>query len=107
MPVDGILPLVYVQDMGPTAKLAHDASVRPEATQAMAKVLADEMLREEKEQVQKSQPGEQSAAAGTDKDGQGRGAMQQEQRQAGQGEDNAPTPEGLDPFVGKLINRKI
>ena len=107
MPVDRIMPMVYVQDMGPTAKLVHDASVRPDAAQAMAKAMADEMAREEREQVQKSQPGEQSSGISADKDGKGRGAMYQEQSQERKDEENDPAPEERDPFVGKLINRKI
>ena len=107
MPVDPIMPLVYVQDMGPTAKLAHDASVRPDAAQAMAKVMAEEMLREENKQVHKSQPGEQSSGINTEDGGGGRGGMYQERRQAQEQEDENASSESDDPFVGKFVNRKI
>jgi hypothetical protein len=107
MPVDPIMPLTYMQDMGPTAKLVHDASVRPDAAQAMAKIMAEEMLREENKQVQKSQPGEQSTAINGEGGGGGQGAMHQERRQAQEEKEDAPPSESADPFVGKLVNRKI
>jgi len=107
VPVDSIMPLVAVQDMGPTAKLVHDASVRPEAAQAMSKVIAEEMLREENKQVQKSEPGEQASGINTEDGGGGRGAMFQGRRQARKDKEDPPPSESKDPFVGKLVNRKI
>lgn len=106
MPVDPIMPLVYVQDMGPTAKLVHDSSVRPDTAQAMARIMAEEMLREETRQVQKSPPSEQSSDINTEDGGGGRGTYQ-ESRQAREDKDDALPSESGDPFVGKLVNRKI
>ena len=106
MPVDPIMPLVYVQDMGPAAKLVHDSSVRPDAAQAMAKIMAEEMLREENRQVQKSPPSEKSSDIDTEDGGGGRGTYQENSQTRKDKEDDLPSESG-DPFVGKLVNRKI
>ena len=106
MPVDPIMPQVFVQDMGPTARLVHDASVRPDVAQAMAKIMTEETLREENKQIQKSQPNEQSGDINTEDGGGGRGTYQENNQTREGNEDALPTDSG-DPFVGKLVNRKI
>ena len=107
MPIDPIMPLVYVQDMGPTAKLAHDAAIRPEVAQAMARAMAEEMLREQAKQVEKSQDTEQSTVISDEEKGSGAHDPHfQGRRQRQKDEEDAP-PQNLAPFVGKLINRKV
>ena len=107
MSVDPIMPLIYVQDMGPAAKLVHDASVRPDAAQAMTMVMHEQMLRDESKQVQKSQPGDRSFGINTEDGGGGGGGMSQDPRQARKDKEDPAAPESADPFVGKLVNRKI
>ena len=106
MPIDPIMPLVYVQDMGPTAKLAHDVAARPEMAQAAAKTAAEESAREERQQVQKTEAGDQSGGINADGGGGGGGAFADQNRKERQEEDES-SPEHSDPFVGKLVNRKV
>ena len=108
MPIDPILPLVYVQDMGPTAKLAHDVAVRPEMAQAIAKEAAEQSLREEAKQVQKTDETELSSTI-TDHDGHGGGQQSAygERHRPEEDNDEEPLPSLAEPFVGKLVNKKI
>ncbi len=108
MPIDPIMPLVYVQDMGPTAKLVHDAAVRPEAAQAMAKSMAEEMLREQSKQVQKLEENEMASGI-SDEDGGsgGKGQQQSGNRRRSEEEPDETLSQGYDPFVGKLVNKKV
>ena len=105
MPIDPIMPLVYVQDMGPTAKLAHDAAIRPEV--AMAKAMAEEMLREQTKQVEKPQDTEPSTVIADEDKGSGAQDPQHQGRRQRQKDEEDTPPQNLDPFVGKLINRKV
>jgi len=107
MTIDPILPILAVQDMGPTAKLAHDVAVRPEMAQAMAKDMAEAMLREQSKQVQKLEDTELTNSV-TDEDGRNRQGQQAPgERRRQEEDDEPPQPQLHDPFVGKLVNKKI
>lgn len=105
MTIEPIMPLVLVQDMGPTAKLAHDASVRPEAAQAMARVMAEELLREESKQVHKPEAGAQSDAI-ADENARDGAQQQFSGKRHKRQEEEEPPPAGH-PFIGKLVDKKV
>ena len=108
MSIDPILPILAVQDMGPTAKLAHDVAVRPEMAQAMAKDMAEAMLREQSKQVQRLEDPDLTSSVSTDEDGRNRQEQQaQGERRRQEEDDDPPQPQLNDPFVGKLVNKKI
>jgi hypothetical protein len=109
MPIDPVLPLVYVQDMGPTAKAAHDASLRPEIAQLALQNLAEDKLREESRQVQQTERGELSGAIAGDRRGGGAfaGGNHRLRRQGEEKSEDDAADSRLAPHIGKLVNKTI
>lgn len=107
MPINP-LPMLYAQQMGAGGRLVNEIATHPEATQAMARQMAEAVLRQESQQVQKLDDPELSAAI---RDGEGRGGTARERRQrreeetAEEDRETSPSSEGA--FLGNLVNRKV
>lgn len=108
MTVQATVPILFVQQMGPAGRLAHDLATHPEAAQNMSRQMSEALLRQESQQVQKL---EESDQTGTIKDEEKRrnDARQQEQRRMAkeQEEPEEPVPSMEAPHLGLLVNRKI
>lgn len=107
MSINGTLPIVFVQELGPAARMAHEAAVRPEFAQAMAQQLAEAQLRHESQQIQK--PSESEKGTLVSDDGKGGSPGQQGQRRSSKEREKEAesSPSSESPFLGNLVNRKV
>ncbi|MEG1609941.1 MAG: hypothetical protein RR014_05250 [Bilophila sp.] len=111
MSVNATLPLLYVQQQGPTGRLVHDIATHPEASQAMSRHVAEALLRQESEQVQKTADPDLPSSIREEEQ------EQEESRQQGRNKrkdtpeepppnlETSPSVEG--PLLGNLVNRKV
>ncbi len=98
-----IIPLLNAQQLSMSG-LAHHAAVRPEAAQAIAGELALALLRQEAQEVQRTEPGSLSDMV-SDREGGGGGFAQPHQhRKEPREEEQNPSPK---PLVGNLLNVKV
>lgn len=110
MAINPALPLMYAQQMGAGGRMVHEVATSPEATQAIARQMAETMFKEQSQQVQRL---EDPALSGSI-DERERSAKDQTPRQRRQ-QEQAPeetassetTPSSEGPFLGNLVNRKI
>lgn len=108
MSINSSLPIVFVQELGPAARLAHEAAVRPEFAQAVAQQVSDAQLRQEAKQIQKaseSEPGTVVSEEGKEGGAGGYSGQQKPSRQPEKESESSPSAEG--PFLGNLVNRKV
>lgn len=111
MAVDVSLPLLFVQQQGPAGRLAHDVVVYPEVAQAMSRQMAEALLRQASQQVQKMEDPSLSTAIKEEDKGQAQAGQgeaqqrQQEEKTSGEPVETWPSSEG--PFLGKLVNHKV
>ena len=109
MPIDPTLPLLYAQQMGAGGRLVNEVATHPEAAQATARQMAEAVLRQESQQVQKMNDPELSGAI---RDGEGEkggagGGRERSRREAGVEEEEPRTsPSSESALLGNLINRK-
>lgn len=71
MSVDATVAVLYAQT-GLATSLANAAAVAPQASAAMARVLAAEMARQEQRQINKSEPGAKMSLEAEAREGGGR-----------------------------------
>ena len=108
MSIDPTIAVLYAQT-GYTARVVHEAATAPQAAVAMAKVMAEEMLRHEQKQVQRTEKGGEARVASDG--GQSPGQMPFGSRRRNRNpqpppEDDAPKP-AEDALVGNLLNLKV
>lgn len=106
MSVQATVPILFVQQMGPAGRLAHDLATHPEASQTVARQLTEAMLRQETQQVQKLEDSDASAAIRDEEKRQGASQQDREsKRRASEKEEEVPSLEA--PHLGLLLNCKI
>lgn len=112
MALNVTLPLLFVQQQGPAGRLAHDVVVYPEVAQAMSRQMAEALLRQASQQVQKMEDPSLSTAIKEEDKGQAQAGQgeaqqrrQQEEKTSGEPLETWPSSEG--PFLGKLVNHKV
>lgn len=111
MSVNATLPLVYAQQQGPAGRLVHDVATQPEAAQAMARTVAEALLRAESEQVQKTTDPELSSSIRDEDQEREESRQQGRYRRKDAPEEPAPdmetSPSVEGSFLGNLVNRKV
>ena len=104
MSVDATLAVLYAQS-GLSTNVANAAMVAPQASLAMTRMLAADSLRQEREQVEKSEKADNPNI--NDEAGEGKsyfGSPRRRQRHINV-EEEKPLP--TTPFLGNLLNMKI
>ena len=108
--MDGTIAALYAQ-AGYTARIAHDAATGPQAAVAMAQVMTEELLKQEKGQVQQVAKGEEARVAD---DKQDKHQSPQHDFGSRRRSRNELPPETDDdpgqadsPLVGNLLNLKV
>lgn len=107
MSIDPTIPVLYAQT-GYTARVVHEAATAPQTAVTMARVMAEEMLRHQQQQVQSLEKGDEARV--TDDAGQQKQppfGSRRRKRQRPQEETEA-APSLMDtPLVGNLLNVKV
>lgn len=103
MSVDTTMAVLYAQSG--LSNQANVAMVAPQASLAMTRVLAAEAMRQERQQVEKSDKTEKSGIQ-PDKDGRG-GFFQSRKRARREKAGEEKEALGTSPLVGNLLNVKI
>ncbi len=107
MPINP-LPMLYAQQLGTGAKLVNEVATLPEAQQAMARLTAEALLRQEAQQVQKLEDPELSPAVRDREKGRENSPRDRRRRDGEPPEDEQETsPSSEGAFLGNLVNRKI
>lgn len=104
MSVDTTMAVLYAQS-GLSTNVANAAMVAPQAALAMTRVLAAENLRQEREQVEKSEKTENPNI--NDGEGDSRGYFGTAHRRDRRSSLAADEPLPVTPFLGNLLNMKI
>ncbi len=107
MSLSPVLPLLYVQELGPAGKQASDIATRPELASAMNKAMADELLKQEAQQVQKIDQSSNGVAITDDEEEKAKQNFSQQHSREKQEDEAEEASQSLDPFVGKLINKVV
>lgn len=107
MSVQATLPLLLMQQMGPTGKLAHDQATHPEAVQSMNSQMAKAMLLQQTRQVQKLEDSDAMPSIRDQEKQRGDSAQQEQKRRAHEDEEEEGPPPIEDPLVGIVLNCKI
>lgn len=109
MSIDPTIAMLYAQT-GYTARVAHDAVTGPQAAVAMSRVLAQEMVKQEQQQVQRMQnTGEARVATDDSHEGSGQmpfGSRRRNRPPRPEPETDEPSPPDT-PLVGNLLNLKV
>lgn len=108
MSFDPTIAVLYAQTTY-TARFAHDAAVAPQTGSTMSKLIAEEMARQEQQQVQKTEKGGE-VLVGKDSGGGSSGhnfgsRRKNRQWEPSPEEDSVPSCET--PLVGNLLNVKV
>lgn len=107
MSFDPTIAVLYAQTTY-AARFVHDAAVSPQTGSTMSKLIAEEMVKQEQQQVQKS---EQSGEVQVGKDGGGSQGHQfgsrRKNRQLVPASDEESAPSRDTPLVGNLLNVKV
>lgn len=108
MGIDPTMAVLYAQTNF-AARFSHDAAVAPHTASAMSRIMAEEMARQEKQQIQKTEKiGEMQV--GDDGQGEGQGhsfGSRRRQRQFVQDADSDAPSLSDTPLVGNLLNVKV
>ncbi|CAI3235788.1 hypothetical protein [Desulfovibrio legallii] len=105
MSVDATVAVLYAQT-GLATSLANAAAVAPQASAAMARVLAAEMARQEQRQINKSEPGAKMSLEAEAREGGGRpGFATRRRARAAPATEEEPAP--ASPLVGNFLNLKV
>lgn len=111
MSIDPTIAILYAQT-GYTSRAAHDAATGPQAAIAMSRLLAQEVAKQEQQQVQSLQSAGESLVTKDDREdehgGQGVpfGSRRRNRPPPPELEDDEPSkPDG--PLVGNLLNLKV
>lgn len=108
MSIDPTIAVLYAQT-GYTARVVHEAATAPQTSVAMARVLADEMLRHEQQQVQRTEKGDEARVAsdsGRDPGQMPFGSRRRQRNPKPPPEEEQPRgSEG--PLIGNLLNLKV
>ena len=107
MSVDATMAVLYAQTSLATP-FANAAAVGPQAAVAMSRILAAEMARQERQQVEKISKPDQQANITDEKRGGGRGApFGSRRRRRFQSEPEADHDLQASPLIGNLLNVKV
>ena len=101
-----IIPLLNAQQQG-MAGLAHGAALMPELAQASTRELALHLLRQEARQVQKPEPGKNSAQVDDSGGNGGDTASPRRERKRQEEPPSGEAPSSGSPLVGNLLNVKV
>lgn len=110
MSIDPTIAALYAQT-GYTARVAHEAATAPQTSVAMAKIVAEQMLRQEQQQVQGAQKSDEARV--TDKEGErGRertpfGSRRRKRAPPPPETGEEPSDQPDAPLVGNLLNLKV
>lgn len=104
MSVDTTMAVLYAQS-GLSTNVANAAMVAPQAALAMTRVLAAENLRQEREQVEKSEKTENPNIH--DEEGGGSSYFSTAHRKDRHSRPDGDEPLPTTPFLGNLLNMKI
>ncbi len=108
MAIEPTLPLMYAQQMGVGGRLVNELATSPEATQGMARHMAEAMLKEQSQQVQRMEDPDLSATVNdNNQHDQGQQHLSQRQQKADQESVAETSPSSEGPFLGNLVNKKI
>jgi hypothetical protein len=103
----GIIPLLNAQQLS-MLWLGHDAAVRPEAAQVMARDLALHLLQQEAKQIEKPGGSNRSVPVGDEGGGSGSHSAELSQREKHEKKtDDDPPSASPEPLVGNLLNIRI
>lgn len=107
MSIDPTIAVLYAQT-NYAARFSHDAAVAPQTGAAMSRIMAEELARQEQQQVQKT---EQGGEVQVGKDGGGSspqfGSRRRHRTMLPQDpEEDAATP-STTPLVGNFLNVKV
>lgn len=108
MSIDPTIAVLYAQT-NYAARFSHDAAVSPQTGAAMSRIMAEELVRQEQQQVQKTEHGGEVQAG---KDGGGSSPQQFGSRRKNRTmlaqnlEEDIPTPSNT-PLVGNFLNVKV
>lgn len=108
MSLDPTMAILYAQT-GYTARVAHEAATAPQTAGAMARVMAEELLRQEQRQVQRMEKGDEPRVAGEGGQHPGQtpfGSRRRNRRAFVPSEETAPEAT-LSPLVGNFLNLKV
>lgn len=111
MAINPALPLMYAQQMGAGGRMVHEVATSPEATQAIARQMAETMFKEQSQQVQRMEdPALSGSIHEREHNAKDQTPRQQRRQQEQASEEPASpetTPSSEGPFLGNLVNRKI
>ncbi len=110
MAITPTLPLMLAQQFGPNAQMTTMQATQAETAQAMATAMTGAMLREQSQQIQKTDAGNASANIKADSDGGGNafaGENPTGERKKRQDDEDARPESISDPFVGHFLNRTV
>lgn len=106
MSVDTTLAVLYAQS-GLSTNVANAAMVAPQASLAMTRILAAEAIRQEREQIKKTEETDNPAVASRE---EGKGSFfNSRRRKRKNGSESGEAEEVLvtTPYVGNLLNVKV
>lgn len=108
MGIDPTMAVLYAQTNF-AARFSHDAAVAPHTASAMSRIMAEEMARQEQQQVQKTEKtGEMQVGDDEGSAGQGHsfGSRRRQRQLVPEAESDAPSLSDT-PLVGNLLNVKV
>lgn len=106
MSVDATLAVLYAQT-GMATSMANAASVAPQASAAMSRMLAAENARLERQQIARSEKGDKTALDANAERRQGRGFGSRRRRRQPPAQEDAAPAGAISPLVGNLLNLSI
>lgn len=108
MGIDPTIAVLYAQTNF-AARFSHDAAVAPQTASAMSRIMAEELARQEQQQIQKTEKsGEMQVGEDGSGAGQGHyfGSRRRQRQMVTEAESDTPPPSET-PLVGNLLNVKV
>lgn len=112
MSLDPTMAILYAQT-GYTARVAHEAATAPQTSAAMARLMTEELMRQQQSQVQRMEKGDEArvAADGKQHSGQMPFGSRRRNRQPQKDDESSASdtmPDAtLTPLLGNLLNLKV
>lgn len=109
MSLDPTMAIIYAQS-GYTARVVHEAASAPQTAGAMARVMTEELLRQEQSQVQRTAKGDEARVGGDAGQSPGQmpfGSRRRNRNTMPTSDANSAQDESLSPLVGNFLNVKV
>ncbi|MEG2172852.1 MAG: hypothetical protein RRY29_06285 [Desulfovibrionaceae bacterium] len=109
MGIDPTIAVLYAQT-NYTARFSHDAAVAPQTAAAMSRVMAEELARQEHQQVQKLDKGGEVQVGdkqGGTSQGHTFGSRRKNRQMVPEEMEDENAPSGDNPLLGNLLNVKV